>query len=410
MLKNVLLVVGELIPYAKEPQLGDWHVPPPEDTNKPNHEFQDPELNPMTNTLLAQNMGRWAEVYFTTPPEKRDEAVHELLRELRTGIKNQNSPSEKKNLSQEEAILEAKEMMVALEKQIAELSRRKAENTSMPVPADAVSEQGIVCPACLSKNKTGQRFCGLCGFSLTASIADAAPEKAVASKIPLTTEPERDGNDWGWLHERNRTAFASRRPQSSSRGWKYAITVVVILILCAVAYLWWRGNLPINAAERLQKHITDAIGRGDSARQSDTGETPERQNPDMNQNEPAEAKTAARRPLEEKSVPSPDSSASSSGAVASRSTIEDGQQELETARRYLDGRGVAKNTALASQWLWRSVAKKNVEAVVLLSGMYAKGDGVPKNCDQARLLLSAAAEKGSQEAREQLKDVTANCR
>src|SRR5580698_2997088 len=40
------------------------------------------ELNPLLNPLLSQNMGRWAEVYFTSPPEKREQAVQELLREL----------------------------------------------------------------------------------------------------------------------------------------------------------------------------------------------------------------------------------------------------------------------------------------------------------------------------------------
>jgi hypothetical protein len=42
----------------------------------------DPELNPLLNPLLAAHMGRWAEVYFTTPPEKRAQAVSELVREL----------------------------------------------------------------------------------------------------------------------------------------------------------------------------------------------------------------------------------------------------------------------------------------------------------------------------------------
>ena len=41
-----------------------------------------PKLNPMTNPTLGRNLGRWAQVYFTTPPEKREEAVVELLREL----------------------------------------------------------------------------------------------------------------------------------------------------------------------------------------------------------------------------------------------------------------------------------------------------------------------------------------
>ena len=40
------------------------------------------ELNPMTNPTLGRHLGRWAEVYFTTPAEQREQAVLELLRAL----------------------------------------------------------------------------------------------------------------------------------------------------------------------------------------------------------------------------------------------------------------------------------------------------------------------------------------
>ena len=50
-----------------------------------------PDLNPLLNPLLAENMGRWAEVYFTSAPEKREEAVLELLRELEAR-KSENIP------------------------------------------------------------------------------------------------------------------------------------------------------------------------------------------------------------------------------------------------------------------------------------------------------------------------------
>ena len=42
----------------------------------------DTELNPLVNPLLAAHMGRWAEVYFTSPPERRAQAVSDLVREL----------------------------------------------------------------------------------------------------------------------------------------------------------------------------------------------------------------------------------------------------------------------------------------------------------------------------------------
>src|SRR5260370_25006507 len=55
----------------------------PAPTDKPESgTVPDPNLNPLSNPVLGQHMGRWAEVYFTTPPEKRREAVQELLREL----------------------------------------------------------------------------------------------------------------------------------------------------------------------------------------------------------------------------------------------------------------------------------------------------------------------------------------
>ena len=52
-----------------------------------------PDLNPLLNPLLAENMGRWAEVYFTSAPERREQAVLELLRELEAR-KSENIPPE----------------------------------------------------------------------------------------------------------------------------------------------------------------------------------------------------------------------------------------------------------------------------------------------------------------------------
>ena len=61
----------------------------PRPTDETPNSLPDPELNPLLNPVLGAHMGRWAEVYFTAPPEKREEAVSELLRELR-----KDSPSE----------------------------------------------------------------------------------------------------------------------------------------------------------------------------------------------------------------------------------------------------------------------------------------------------------------------------
>jgi hypothetical protein len=71
----------------------------------------------------------------------------------------------------------------------------------------------------------------------------------------------------------------------------------------------------------------------------------------------------------------------------------------------------ASDAAAAAAWLWKSMAKGNPEAPVRLANMYIKGDGVPQSCDQALILLRAAAAKENAAARSRLGSLyaTATC-
>jgi len=94
-------------------------------------------LNPLINPVLGRNLGRWAQVYFTSPPEKREEAVGELLRELESeapGAQPLMARSETRNVRSQ--------------------------------PHVAVAQQ-LLCPVCQRSNKIGQRFCGYCAQPLT---------------------------------------------------------------------------------------------------------------------------------------------------------------------------------------------------------------------------------------------------
>ena len=51
------------------------------------------------------------------------------------------------------------------------------------------------------------------------------------------------------------------------------------------------------------------------------------------------------------------------------------------------------------QSLWDAVQAGSVSAEVSLADRFARGDGVARNCDQARVLLRAAANKGNKDAR-----------
>jgi hypothetical protein len=55
--------------------------------------------------------------------------------------------------------------------------------------------------------------------------------------------------------------------------------------------------------------------------------------------------------------------------------------------------------------LWTSVENGDTRAEVALAGRYVRGDGVPQSCAQARVLLEAAAKRGSAEAKHKLDDL-----
>ena len=83
-----------------------------------------------------------------------------------------------------------------------------------------------------------------------------------------------------------------------------------------------------------------------------------------------------------------------------------GAEELAIAESYLSGtQGKARDSSEAAQWLWKALGKENAAAALLLSDLYVTGDGVPRNCDQARLLLDAAARKGVPGAGERIRDL-----
>ena len=76
-----------------------------------------------------------------------------------------------------------------------------------------------------------------------------------------------------------------------------------------------------------------------------------------------------------------------------------GQAEFLQATQLLGGSNAEKNFAEAVRLLWIAVEKGNPGAEITLADMYWHGRGVLKNCDQARILLTAAARKGSAEGK-----------
>jgi hypothetical protein len=82
-----------------------------------------------------------------------------------------------------------------------------------------------------------------------------------------------------------------------------------------------------------------------------------------------------------------------------------GQEEFNSAREILRGNNRERDLWKAVNLLWAGVRKGYVPAEVTLADLFRRGDGVEKNCDQARVLLVAASKKGSLDARQMLEQI-----
>ncbi|HXJ45549.1 MAG TPA: hypothetical protein VNK47_02650 [Candidatus Dormibacteraeota bacterium] len=76
-----------------------------------------------------------------------------------------------------------------------------------------------------------------------------------------------------------------------------------------------------------------------------------------------------------------------------------GQKEFDQAKTILKGIHRQRDIQMAVALLWTGVRKGYVPAEVTLADLYARGDGVQRSCEQARVLLKAAIRKGSPEGR-----------
>ncbi|HEY4781670.1 MAG TPA: hypothetical protein VIH54_07620, partial [Chthoniobacterales bacterium] len=111
---------------------------------------------------------------------------------------------------------------------------------------------------------------------------------------------------------------------------------------------------------------------------------------------------------EMKKVSAPASMSTNLPAERQPSLQDNGSRELAIAEGYLKGeQGKTRDSTEASKWLWQAVRKENAAATLLLSDLYLRGDGVPKSCDQGRLLLNAAARRGASGAGERIRNLQA---
>ncbi len=360
-----------------------------------------PDLNPLVNPLLGRNMGRWAQVYFTSPPEQREQAVEDLLQELQAEAAGPRTPASSTLSNLPTPAADPKPMRGMEQPAMPRFTKFK------PRAVQTAEQDFVLCPGCLHKNAAEQRFCGICGLPLARvpepAAGPAPPEASPSSGSPRIESPEPD---WQWLRERTLLNYGAAN--ETKNGPKFLVGSLIALVIIAGAYFAWQNRSrwmhePVsassNGAETAQAPPSSNLGI--------PAPTPAVSPPAADAKSTTSAATTAEPPRPSSSTPV--ASVATSPQAAPAAAPAGGSDELDQGRRYLEGNGVPRNSWMASQWLWKAVAKQNTEAALLLSDLYTRGDGVPRSCEQARVLLVASAKKGSAVAAQKLRSVESGC-
>lgn len=296
----------------------------------------------------------------------------------------------------------------------------------------------VPCKSCGRDNPSTHKFCGHCGASLgnesfraQSGFVDSARDEDAEIHLPENAESEvrasspasgTSGSSQRVFEDsitnpHELSLFRSFRPNntsddteewdSESRSHPYRVYVgaVLAVIIVVLAYMAWRSSQISHEASPAPPAPTQEAATPPSPAPANTleGQTPRNAAPPSSPNA-AGAPKNERTSTPEKATQSMAATQRSSG-LPSRGN---GEEELVVAQRYLDGvNGRARDSAEATQWLWKSVAKHNAQATLLLADLYLKGNGVSKNCDQARVLLDSAARKGLKGAGERLRNLQA---
>jgi len=335
------------------------------------------ELNPLTNPVLEQNLGRWAKIYFSNPPSKREQAVSQLLEE----IKRES------------------------------LTGGPAE-TSRPYFGTDPNFQRAVCSACQRQNPPGHKFCSRCGQALNPEQVRATENHASPEAPELV--PPGSANDTQWLQDQTFSSLdGSDAPPK--RAWKYLVGAAAI-VLAGFAYLQLASGPKTKASiiapqmtapAALPAEASSPTEAKDRARAIAPASPEHPASPEYKDGD-AQKPAVIRETHDRSVVPAGVQAASEKSPLLDARTSRQagaegsGAPDLKLAQRYLGGSMGVRDPSVAAKLLWKAVGKQNPTAAILLSDLYLRGDGVPRSCDQARLLLVAAAKRGSPQAAQQL--------
>lgn len=162
------------------------------------------------------------------------------------------------------------------------------------------------------------------------------------------------------------------------------------------------GNLLIQLGEKING--SSRLQPQDSSPPQRSGQAPAQPLP-MTQPKPDSVQAETKPDVLQREIPGNSDKALDSSGQGNKQ----GQDLAMPGAKEVPGRleyrrpSAARDRSAEATRLWSAVGSGDSSAEVDLARLYLMGDGVPRNCEQAKVLLRAAAKGGSGEARQELK-------
>jgi hypothetical protein len=235
------------------------------------------------------------------------------------------------------------------------------------------------------------------------------PLTAAASEMPAPRETFLT-SDW----EYPRKPHGDSRPRI--RGVAIAAVMIVVVALTVILYGYHDsvGQLLISLGQKMsaRKEVSAAplssASQATSASQTTSAPQPVKipDSPKASVESPQPASVAARENISaspEKGLGDQRGyrTENASASVKPQTTVSAASGVPATSRSIAQSEDPAERV----HSLWAAVAQGNTSAEVALAKLYLIGGGVTKSCDQARVLLQAAAKKGNGEALDKLSQI-----
>jgi hypothetical protein len=203
-------------------------------------------------------------------------------------------------------------------------------------------------------------------------------------------------------------SYPEAPPRSRGHGLVIAAAIVCLLGLAILLYSYREmlGQTLISLGQKMS-----ATSETSQSQTSKTPETPK----------PVGGTQQAATPAPPPDVPQPPAGTQSQSghlndssynvrdnpaAVKPDSTFQDARRDSTGAAAGSKDNLTVTDSADQVRSLWSAVSQGNTSAEVTLAKLYLIGGGVPKSCDQAKVLLQAAAKKGNGQAIDKLSQIS----